>query len=128
MLRQLAVCVTGHIQCWYCYLLARWRNAQKIPRVCATKRETSGDGIPLGDHLIDAEVSIRQGCMESADKGFETLAARRESRGEREADVIGTCHLIDEGQALLVDDLFIEAAGGGVVFFCLHNKKCLYKD
>src|SRR5437588_983087 len=110
MLHQLAICVTGHIQCWYCHLLARGSNAQKIPRVCPTKRETSGDRVSLGDHLIDAEVSIREGSVKGADKGFETLATSRQSRGERVADVIGTRHLIDDGQVLLVDDLFIEAA------------------
>src|SRR6202022_982513 len=115
---QLAVCVTGHIQCWYGHLLACWRNAQKIPRVCPTKCETRGDGLPLGDHLIDTEVPIRESSVEGADKGFETLATRRESRGKRVVDVSGTCHLIDGGQVFLVDDLFIEAAVGGLVVFC----------
>ncbi len=87
MLHQLAVCVTGHIQCWYCHLLARRRNAQKIPRVCPTKRETSGNRLPLGDHLIDAKVSIRKGSMEGADKGFETLATRRESKAQTQARI-----------------------------------------
>jgi hypothetical protein len=86
--------------------------------VCPTKRETSGDRLPFGDHLIDAEVSIREGSMEGTDKGFETLATRRESRGKRVADVIGTRHLIEDGQVLLVDDLFIEAAVGGFVVIC----------
>jgi hypothetical protein len=33
------------------------------------------------------------------------------------ADEIGTCHLIDDGQVFLVDDLFIEAVVGGLVVF-----------
>ncbi len=89
MLHQLAVCVSGHIQCWYRYVLASRGNAQKVPRVCPTKRETGGDGLTLGDHLIDTEVSIRESSVEGADKGFETLATRRESRGKRMVDVIG---------------------------------------
>jgi hypothetical protein len=34
------------------------------------------------------------------------------------ADVILSCHLIYGCQVLLVDDFFVEAAVGGLVFFC----------
>ena len=118
MLHQLAIDEAGHIQCWHRHLLASWGNTHKFASVRATKRQTGGDCIPIGDHLIDAELPIREGGVEDADEEFEALGTRRQSRREIVAHVVLPCYLVYNRQALLVDDFLIETAVSDFVFFC----------
>src|SRR5215510_14534006 len=96
MLHEFATLEANHVQCGDGHALLRWRDTLKFASVGAMKGQASGHSIPFSNHLVDGQVPVRKGSMKDADEDFETFPARRESRGEIMAEVIVTCHLVDD--------------------------------
>src|SRR6266508_5663714 len=96
--------------------LARWRDILKRACLGATIGRTKGDAIPFGNHLINRDPPIRKGSLKGANKAFERCSLR----GQIVADKLVAMQFIEDGQVLLIDHLFIEAADGGLVLFAGH--------